>query len=80
MVRWMWGRGAWRAIAFDRDQELVGALAGSSVQRTGHGGQAGQEGVVDVGPGRRRHPDGHGRGGQFVVGQQDECGVDRSNR
>ena len=65
------------AVALGRDQELVGLLAGSAVQRAGQGGQPGQQGVVEVGSGRRGHPHGQGRGGQLVVRHEDEGGVRR---
>ncbi len=61
-----------RAVALGHDEQLVGLLAGAAVERTGQGGQPGQEGVIGVGAHRCREADGHGRGGELVIRQEDE--------
>ena len=60
------------AVALGHDQQLVGLLARTAVQRTRQGGQPGQQCVVGVGADRRGHAHGHGRGGQLVVRHEDE--------
>ncbi len=42
--------------------------------------QAGQQGIVEIGPGRGGHPDRHGRRGQLVVGHQDQGRVHRPHQ
>ena len=64
------------AVALGHDQQLVGLLAGTAVQRAGQRGQPGQQRVVGVGAHRGRHAHGHRRGGELVVRHEDEGGVD----
>ena len=72
--------GARDTVALGDDEELVGHLAGATVERAGECRQPGQQRVVGIGAYRGGHPHGHGRGGQLVVGQQDEGRVDRLDR
>ena len=62
------------------EQQLVDELAGPTVEGPAEGTEAGEDGVVEVGAGRGGHPDSQGRGGQLVIGQNDERGVDGADK
>ena len=49
------------------------------MQRAAHGAESGQHDAIGIGPGGSRDAGGQRRGGELVIGEQDECGVQRAS-